>query len=997
MSRIFLKTAKPNRGGIRIAPLLTTKRLRGRRIIYCKKREKQTRWWTNKVFSSKLAGAHKRPMDPGNRIGLSTGAPEITIPGIETPKTGLGCKEEQGSRHRVREVENKESNSSCSQPNWKFSQPDVPSAQGGWLLETSYQSTFTKSVYCSPPFQDGGNTSSKGSNEKERLDGEIGSKRCVPFSTNVRAISEISPIRVVPTNMGIQLPTLRPKQCPVHFHKATETSSGSIEKVGDTMHFVSRRHAHHGPIQTDTPATAGNSNRPVGVSGIHYQPRQECGRAITHNRVLGISSQFHINDHCSSKQKGSSDSTVDEEDAKNNTDCNQVTCTITGFNGSCPPSHTPSTVVLSATGETKDPTSPITRLRLKNEPHVTHEERPDLVDNPPETTQWSQPPDLSLGLGNRIGCLNERVGSELWRNIHRRPLDQRRESQSHKFLGASSSLPCPEDICAKSQTEQGTFTSGQCHSNLIHQQDGGNPLISTFRSCSGNVEMVPTEGCHNPCGTSPRHREHQSRLGISACERFERLETPKGSFLTAGTKVWTLHNRPVCIQNKCTDTDLLQLETGSTSSGGGCIVDIMAKPQTLHVSPVFSDYQMLGENRPRRSGCYTNSSSLAEPGLVSKSTGITNGRSNSTSGDSQHCDGHRQQHTPTSIPGSSTTSRLAHIRQTFSTRGLSEGVITILNKSWRSSTESAYSSAWRQWSDWCGQWGLHPISAPLKDILEFLLSQFQAGKQYRTLNTIRSAISMTHEEVDGVRVGQHELVSRFMKGIFNSNPPTPRYSATWDVDIVLKYLSSLPENIVLPLTALTHKLAMLFALCSANRCSELAALDLNFCSVLADGIKFVIPGLTKTRRKGPPKEVIFSSFSENRNLCPVSTFLEYRLRTSKLRPKQEEGCLFIAVKKPHRPVTSATIGHWLKKILKQSGIDTSIFSAHSTRGAATSKASTAGISIPDILKTADWSSASTFRRFYHRPISSSAFGQAVLSGRQSSSSKVSYKRYHVVN
>ena len=62
---------------------------------------------------------------------------------------------------------------------------------------------------------------------------------------------------------------------------------------------------------------------------------------------------------------------------------------------------------------------------------------------------------------------------------------------------------------------------------------------------------------------------------------------------------------------------------------------------------------------------------------------------------------------------------------------------------------------------------------------------------------------MTHEEVDG------ELVSRFMKGIFNSNPPTPRYSATWDVDIVLKYFSSLPENMVLPLTALTHKLAML--------------------------------------------------------------------------------------------------------------------------------------------------------------------------------------------
>ena len=41
---------------------------------------------------------------------------------------------------------------------------------------------------------------------------------------------------------------------------------------------------------------------------------------------------------------------------------------------------------------------------------------------------------------------------------------------------------------------------------------------------------------------------------------------------------------------------------------------------------------------------------------------------------------------------------------------------------------------------------------------EILLTQFQAGKQYRTINTFRSAILMTHMEVDAVRVGQHPLV-----------------------------------------------------------------------------------------------------------------------------------------------------------------------------------------------------------------------------------------------
>lgn len=62
--------------------------------------------------------------------------------------------------------------------------------------------------------------------------------------------------------------------------------------------------------------------------------------------------------------------------------------------------------------------------------------------------------------------------------------------------------------------------------------------------------------------------------------------------------------------------------------------------------------------------------------------------------------------------------------------------------------------------------------------------------------------------------------------------------------------------------------------------------------------------------------------------------------------------LFISVRKPHHPVKSTTIGHWLKRIMGQAGIDTSIFSAHPTRGAATSKAMAAGVSVPEILMAA---------------------------------------------
>ena len=87
---------------------------------------------------------------------------------------------------------------------------------------------------------------------------------------------------------------------------------------------------------------------------------------------------------------------------------------------------------------------------------------------------------------------------------------------------------------------------------------------------------------------------------------------------------------------------------------------------------------------------------------------------------------------------------------------------------------------------------------------------------------------MTHDEIDGTRIGQHPLVSRFLKGVYNTRPPTPRYPITWDVDVILTYMSTLLHNAELGQKYMSYKLAMLLALANADRCSDLAALDLNF-------------------------------------------------------------------------------------------------------------------------------------------------------------------------
>ena len=221
---------------------------------------------------------------------------------------------------------------------------------------------------------------------------------------------------------------------------------------------------------------------------------------------------------------------------------------------------------------------------------------------------------------------------------------------------------------------------------------------------------------------------------------------------------------------------------------------------------------------------------------------------------------------PSSIHGRPpTTSHLACITRSGKARRLSEWVINIITQSWRSSTNSSYSNAWWQWDSWCFERNTDPLSSPITDILEFLREHFDSGKQYRIINTLRSAISMTHDDIDGVRVGQYPLICRFLKGVYNTRPPAPRYSSIWDVDVVLSYLSSLPDNENLSFQILTHKVAMLMALSNADRCSDLAAVDLNFRSYRGEGVVFTIPGLTKSRRSGPSLQAFYPSFQATRN------------------------------------------------------------------------------------------------------------------------------------
>ena len=211
----------------------------------------------------------------------------------------------------------------------------------------------------------------------------------------------------------------------------------------------------------------------------------------------------------------------------------------------------------------------------------------------------------------------------------------------------------------------------------------------------------------------------------------------------------------------------------------------------------------------------------------------------------------------------------------------------------------------------------------------------------------------------------------------------PKYTTTWNVQNVLDHLNSMGDNEHISLKHLTLKTTMLLALTRPSRTTDLSQLDLKGCQYQPDGVTFLPTGLAKQSRQGKPiREFFFPSFPGNKSICPVKTVQAYVNRTSELR--ESETKLFLSFIRPHKPVTSSTIARWLKSLLEMAGVDTVIFSAHSVRGASTSKASNMGVTTADILKAADWSSESVFQKFYYKPDHNVSYGRAVLSTSSSS-------------
>ena len=113
-----------------------------------------------------------------------------------------------------------------------------------------------------------------------------------------------------------------------------------------------------------------------------------------------------------------------------------------------------------------------------------------------------------------------------------------------------------------------------------------------------------------------------------------------------------------------------------------------------------------------------------------------------------------------------------------------------------------------------------------------------------TARTISSTIVKTENEIP---FGELPLVCRFLKGVFNLRLDLPRYSTTWDVSVVLKYIKRLEALNQYDLKSLSYRLAILLCITTGQRDQTLFYVNIglmmfkgdkvtNCCSVIIETI-----------------------------------------------------------------------------------------------------------------------------------------------------------------
>ena len=252
------------------------------------------------------------------------------------------------------------------------------------------------------------------------------------------------------------------------------------------------------------------------------------------------------------------------------------------------------------------------------------------------------------------------------------------------------------------------------------------------------------------------------------------------------------------------------------------------------------------------------------------------------------------------------------------------------------------------------------------------------------------------------------MCNSLIESMLNKKPPTKKKVAkVWDINIMLKYICSLPSMDRWSLRLLSKVCATLLMLATMRRKAEILDMDLKHLtwdtakSTATFHLQKPVKNLNRKTRKHVVnlQQVHISSLNDaNPKVNPVHILKLYIERT---KANRKSSYLFVTTTKFEKCV-AATMDTWIREMLKEAGINTGDYTPHSIRSASSSAAAHYGVPIDRILEKAGWTQPTSFINHYLKPIEkekppSSQLNQFKLKEKRKATSKLINKSKKTLN
>ena len=873
-------------------------------------------------------------------------------------------------------------------------------------FQTDFESQRSKPADRGPLVQDGDTAFSDLICPEGRMAHVHRPQRCLPAYSDAPPVQEIPSVLFRRGLLPVSGSTLRHFDCPQGVHQTHADSSTGSQVTGHVLSPIPGRLVDKGAVPSDE-----QGDHTVGAGHPHpsrldYQPQEirfESGSKpdilrceIRHGarNCLPGSRPYHqgprddIFVHRSPTSTGSELAPIARAYGGNR-GCGMASSVENETNAA---SFGKSVVTLGGLGEDTH-NSPVAVLP------------PSVVDRCRASLQGAPPGDADPDAHGSDRRIPHRVGWRLGQHVGIRTLVRGRGSAAYQCLGTESSQAGFREILGDGSEPSGSSRIRQSHGDDLYPEARRHGV--TLASLGGMavstvVRPVQYIGSSN---IPPRVRERPSGCAIETNPGTARVDARSEDIRDHFPIVRIVPGGSVCVWGDESDTSVLLSDTGPEGTDFRCLQARLDGQGTVGIPPFTSDLSSPFETvRPAGSASCAPCTSLAVSELVSGDTQVSGSASCSITFKTGHSIPER------SAPPESSDSMggLAAVRDRLSSSGIPANVADTILASRRDSTNVQYEDRWACYVRWCGDRGIpDPFSADLVQILEFLQSRLEAGLAASTIRGYSTAISTFHIPINGVLLGQHPLVQRFLAGVDRIRPALRRFSPPWDLSIVLDWLSGPTfENLSsLPLRLLSWKAAFLVAVTSGRRVGDIHAMSASpeltvfhkdrVSIRLPDSYRpkidnafhvtapINLPTLTRPSSSG-------TSATCAHTLDVRRTLKVYIKRTKELRKDSQLFCCY-GGGKAGLPASKQTISRWLvscicsayvcKGKLPPEGLK-----AHSVRAVATSKAFGAALPIEEICSAAIWSRPSTFIKHYQLDKHSrerARFGQSVLSSGRS--------------